>query len=387
MAVQLDYAVEEAPCETIEKPISFRRTTVAGHVLVVDDENGPRQALRMLLKEEHEVHLAPDVSTAIDILERESINLIITDLRMPNQSGVELLQFARKRYPEIPVLILTGYGHLHTAMTAVEYGAFAYLEKPFDNHVMMRYVEAALDRNRQELERRSMERLAIEANRFETLGRLVSGMMHDMGTPLAVISGQVEIVLGRPNREDLEDRLHTVLAQVRHCNDMVKSTMGFLRNDSNAATLFCINDVVETCLDVGQPCLRKRGIRVTKDFADPIAPCPGDVVLVRQAVLNLINNACHAMDNQEAPCEIILRTWMEDGHVCLSVEDTGPGVPREHRQRIFDTFFTTKGEKGTGLGLSVVKYVMRRHDGSITLADRPSQGAQFILRFPALTHA
>jgi signal transduction histidine kinase len=124
---------------------------------------------------------------------------------------------------------------------------------------------------------------------------------------------------------------------------------------------------------------------VVTDFEPEIGSSMGDLVLVRQAVLNLITNACHAMSGQTEPRELRLRTWIEDGHACFSVEDTGPGVPAEHRERIFDTFFTTKGEMGTGLGLSVVRNVMRRHKGSVTLVESPGRGAKFVLRFPMAT--
>jgi signal transduction histidine kinase len=113
--------------------------------------------------------------------------------------------------------------------------------------------------------------------------------------------------------------------------------------------------------------------------------CMGDLVLVRQAILNLITNACYAMNAQTEPKEIILRTWAEEGFVCLAVRDTGPGIPPDIREKIFETFFTTKSQAGTGLGLAVVRNVMRRHKGSVTLADPTGRGAEFILKFPVST--
>ena len=113
--------------------VPFAEENFTERVLVVDDENGPRQALRMLLKEQYEVFLAPDVPAALDIVDREPIDLVITDLRMPKRSGVELLREVKAAHPDVQVLIVTGYGQLETAMKAVEYGAFAYFEKPYDN--------------------------------------------------------------------------------------------------------------------------------------------------------------------------------------------------------------------------------------------------------------
>ena len=358
---------------------------VRERILVVDDENGPRQALRMLLNGDYEVVLATDVANAVDLLKEQNIDLVITDIRMPQQSGVDLLRIVKETQPDLQVILLTGFGHLDTAMKAVEYGAFVYLEKPFDNDMMLKYVRAGLDKGRQERERRVMERLSIEANRFETLGRLVSGMMHDMGTPLSVISSHIEMLMHNPQRSDAMERLGTMHKQVKHCSDMVRCTMNFLRHDSSDAAPFSLNDVADMCLEVAHPAIRNLGVQVTKSFEPELSTCTGDLVLVRQAVLNLITNACHAMQTQATPRELVVATWMENGSAYLSIEDTGPGIPPENRERIFDTFFTTKGEKGTGLGLAVVKNVMRRHKGSVTLVDAPDRGAKFVLRFPLAT--
>lgn len=381
------YAEVATPFELIQAQMFEKTTEIAqqghqGRILVVDDENGPRQALRMLLKEEYEVFLASDVASALATLDRESIDLVITDIRMPRQSGVDLLRAIKEQRPEIQVIILTGYAHLDTAMKAVEFGAFVYLEKPFDNNAMLAYVHAGLDKTRQERERRVMERLAIEANRFETFGRLVSGVMHDMGSPLSVIGAMIEMLLANPGRDDSTERLKVMLAQVRHCSELVRSAMNVLRQEKQGKTMFSLNSVVESCLNVGQPAMRSCRVTVNKELAPEMGSCLGDLVLVRQAVLNLVANACQAMKGQEGPREITLRTWMEDEHACLAVEDTGPGIPPEYRECVFEAFFTTKGEEGTGLGLAVVRNAMKQHHGTVSLLDQPGRGATFVLRFP-----
>lgn len=351
-------------------------------ILVVDDENGPRQALRMLLKEDHEVRLAADVHSALKILDQEPINLVITDLRMPQQSGVELLQIVKQLYPETQVIILTGYAHLDSAMQAVQFGAFAYIEKPFDNTLMLQRVEESLSKYRIEHEHRVLEHLAIEANRFETLGRLVAGIIHDMGTPLSVVGSQIDLILANPNRNDLEDRLKTMQLQVRHCSEMVRAAMNFLRYDHQPLAPFSLNHLLDACLEVAQPVLRNQNVQITRNLAENLPSAIGDLVLVRQAVLNLITNACHAMAGQEPPQEIILETWVDADTVCLAIDDSGPGIPEQYKSRIYDTFFTTKGRKGTGLGLAVVKNVMNRHKGSIGLVEKEGRGARFELAFP-----
>lgn len=354
-------------------------------ILIVDDENGPRQALRMLLKEEYRVLTADGVAAAMAFLEHEVIDLIITDLRMPDQSGIDLLRHVRERFPGAEVIILTGYGQLGTAVQAMDFGAFAYMEKPFDNNQMLARVRASLAKRREMLEHRALEELAFQANRFETLGRLVTGTMHDLGTPLSVIGTHIEMLLRNPDRPDLDARLKTMSAQVDHCTDIVRTTMNYLRQTPGKRTPYSLNTVATACLDVARPILTKQEI-LTEMTLDPDLPMlTGEIALVRQAVLNLVTNASQAMQGMPAPRVIRVHSWQEPGWVCLSVEDNGPGIPKEFRFRIFDALFTTKAERGTGLGLSVVKHVMEHHGGDVTFEEPDNGvGARFVLRFPVV---
>jgi signal transduction histidine kinase len=355
------------------------------HVLIVDDENGPRQALRMLLKEQYDVQLANDVPSALETVERFPVDVIVTDIRMPKLTGVDLLQRVKQHDPDIQVIILTGYGQLETAMKAVEFGAFAYMEKPFDNDLMLRQVQSALARRRREQERRQLEQLALEANRFDLVGRVVSGLLHDLSTPLSVIGSHLELLLFDPDRSELDGKLNVMHEQVLHCSDIVRSTMNFLRHPSPQQNPMSLNEVVKTCLDVGKPLMRRQRVEVSTNLAEDLAQVQGDFILLRQAVLNLLTNACQAMQNQADPQRIGVATWNENGQVYLSVADTGPGIPVENRQKVFDTFFSTKGKLGTGLGLAVVRNVLRQHNGDINVVDTPSgRGATFVMRLPAI---
>lgn len=352
------------------------------NILVVDDENGPRQALRILLKEDYEVFLAEDAEAARNILKCEEIDVVITDLRMPRESGVSLMQWIKGYDPTTEVIILTGYGQLESATKAVECGAFAYVEKPFDNATIIEYVRKAIERRRGELERRHLEELALEANRFGTLGRFVSGMLHDLSTPLSVINSYIELIQADSRKTDLERKLEVMRTQTRHCTDIVRSAMGFLRHESSQMVLLNINDIVEACLEVSGTFLSRHKVEMNCDLARAVPLCRGDFVLVRQAILNLITNAVQAMENQPEARRITLRTWAERSAICVAVKDTGPGIPQEVRGKIFNTFFTTKTSQGTGLGLAAVRHIMKRHKGEVTLCEDGGRGAEFVLRFP-----
>lgn len=352
-------------------------------VLVVDDENGPRQALRMLLKEEFNVVTAESVRTALGIMDAQPIDVVITDLRMPEQTGIELLKAVREQYPSSKVIILTGYGQLDTALRAIDYGAFAYIEKPFDNEEMLSRVRACLNKRREETEHLALEELAFQANRFETLGRLITGTMHDLATPLSVIATHLEMLSDNPGRTDMDTRLRTMRAQISHCTDIVRTTMNYLRQTPGKRAPFSLNIVAMASLEVARPILVKEGI-LTELETDPELPMlTGELVLVRQAILNLITNACQALQQAGGAGRIRLQTWREEGWACLAIEDNGPGIPKAHRPHVFEALFTTKAERGTGLGLAVVRHVMEHHGGEVMLKDGEGGGARFVLRFPS----
>lgn len=350
-------------------------------VLVVDDENGPRTALRMLLSEDYDVLMARDVASAKVMLEEADIDLVISDIRMPNESGVDLLRYVRFEHPDIEVILLTGYGHLGTAKEAVRLGAFAYMEKPFDNDDMMNLAGKAIERRRQELERKQLEHLALEANRFELLGRIVSGLIHDLGSPLSVAGSHLELMLMEHPENPQSDRLRMILSQVAHCSDVVRNALGFLRHRQTPHMLINLAEVAQVCVELGMPMFRRQSVKVTTNFEQGAPYCVGDFVLIRQAVLNLFNNACQAMEGQGETPEIAVSTWSDDSAVYLSVRDTGHGISPSDRHRVFDTFFTTKGNSGTGLGLAAVRNIMRRHGGEVILGEPEGRGALFILRF------
>jgi signal transduction histidine kinase len=237
----------------------------------------------------------------------------------------------------------------------------------------------------QERERRALEDLALEASRFETLGRLVSGTMHDLATPLTVLNSHLEMLSIDPNREDIGRRVETMRSLVKYCTEIAKNTMDFLRHEKGTEGPLQINEVVDSCVNVGEPYFRETGTVCTTNLAEDLPLVTGESVLLRQSLMNIMNNACQAMLDHEGESRILVRTFLEGDTVCVTIEDNGPGIPDAIRERIFEMFFSTKGDGGTGLGLGVVKSVMNRCGGAIDLIEGAQGGGTcFLLTFPKL---
>ena len=117
-----------------------------GSILIVDDEVGPRESLRMILKSMYEVHTAENGQEAINFISQKKVDLVTLDLRMPGLSGIEVLQEIKKLQPDIEVIIVTGYGTLTNAQEAIRYGAADFISKPFNVADIIAIVSKAFER-------------------------------------------------------------------------------------------------------------------------------------------------------------------------------------------------------------------------------------------------
>jgi two-component system cell cycle sensor histidine kinase/response regulator CckA len=120
----------------------------AGKVLIIDDDAGPRESLRMIIKDIYPVQTASSAPEALNLLSREEFSVILLDLRMPKMDGITALREIKKRYPDIEVLIVTAYASVETAREAIQYGAFDYLMKPFDKNDVIAVVEKGMNKRK-----------------------------------------------------------------------------------------------------------------------------------------------------------------------------------------------------------------------------------------------
>jgi len=148
-------------------------------VLIVDDELGPRESLRMILKPIFNVHTVENGEEALRFIRQEPVNLVTLDLKMPGIPGIEVLKEIKDYNPDIEVIVLTGYGSLNTAVEALRYGALDYINKPFDVPQVERIVRKGIEKNKTNMSamlQKAMEQtvyamaLAIETKDSYTAG-------------------------------------------------------------------------------------------------------------------------------------------------------------------------------------------------------------------------
>jgi len=236
-------------------------------------------------------------------------------------------------------------------------------------------------------ERVRLEQQLRQAEKLSALGRLISGVAHELNNPLAVIQGYVELVL---SRHKLGDTTRADLEKVAHeCNraaKLVSNFLSFAREQPVQRQQVNLNELIQRVCELQQFHIRVAGVELSLVLQDPLPSTQGDPYQLEQVLVNLVNNALQAM--VEAPLSgrrlrIISRQC--SAGVQVRVEDNGPGVPEPLLLRIFEPFFTTKETgAGTGLGLSIAHSIMSEHHGRIAYEVSPLGGAAFVLELPVL---
>jgi C4-dicarboxylate-specific signal transduction histidine kinase len=184
------------------------------------------------------------------------------------------------------------------------------------------------------------------------------------------------------DRQLVLHELHNALQQVRKATEIISHLRTFGRAATVSREPVNVNEVIERAVALMQAQLRLRQIAVQLDLSPHPPTVIGNAIQLEQVFINLLANARDAV--ADAPRKLISISCAVDvGHVCVTVRDTGPGIPEGLEQRIFDPFFTTKDVgTGTGLGLSITYSIIEDHHGAISVTNSPHAGAEFVLEFP-----
>ena len=271
-------------------------------------------------------------------------------------------------------------------------------ERDAQNQTLERRVREAtaeLAERNEQLEERNRElyqttRRLTELERLAAAGQLAAQFAHEVGTPLNLISGHVQLLLAGPAREDAaaRGRLEIISAQIERIERTVRRTLDRTRAETYEFAPIDLNALLRRTFDATEPALDASGVRLTSSLAAALPPVYGDADRLQQVFINLVNNALDAM---RAGGELRVETSFgpPDGNgsagvVRVDFSDTGTGMSEEVRAHIFDPLYTTKERgRGTGLGLVVVRQLVSEHGGRVEVESEPGRGSRFRLAFPA----
>ncbi len=230
----------------------------------------------------------------------------------------------------------------------------------------------------------SMQARVAQSERLASVGMLAAGVAHEINNPLGGILALSSLAVEDMKPDDpARPNLEEVIRQTERCRDIVKGLLEFSRQSKAGTEAVNMNEVLQGTLSLIGGQAQFFNVEIVRDWDPGIPEVMVDRSQLQQVFTNLLVNAAQAMEERGT---ITLRTRYSasDGHVEISVGDTGRGIPSEMIDRIFDPFFTTQESgKGTGLGLSIVYGIVTKHGGTITVRSRPGGGTTFTIRFPA----
>jgi two-component system NtrC family sensor kinase len=223
----------------------------------------------------------------------------------------------------------------------------------------------------------------VQSEKIASVGRMAAGVAHEINNPLAGIMIYAELL-----KEDLKDdkeRLNDVqevIDQTLRCKKIVAELLEFSRQTVGKVSSFSLEEMIEKTLNILINQVIFQDIEVIKDIKTDLPKMAGDMGQLQQVFSNLFRNAADAMGGK-GKLSINARYDTDTNQFEIRVHDTGPGIPEELRDKIFDIFFTTKPVgKGTGLGLSICKKIIELHGGNLMVECPPDGGSTFIVEFP-----
>jgi signal transduction histidine kinase len=368
-------------------------------VLVVDDEESVATTIQAILQlDGHEVVAVTSGAEAMRILRQRQFDVVLTDLRLTDVDGIEVLREVQRTAPESAAIMLTGYASLESAIAALRSGAYDYLMKPSDVEELRATVNRAI-------ERRVLRRRLIELEEVDRLKtQFLSMASHELRTPLTAVSGFIQVARRRltraSDRRDAVDwkeeatraaeTLELAQRQSRRLARLVDELLDVSRLQLGRVEMRRTEiDLVTSLSEVVE---RLRLLHTTRafEFTDhaKAAPVLADRDRIDQVFENLLNNAVKYSPEGGTVAVTIGRA---DAEVHVSVTDRGIGISPEELDQVFNLFYRSPDPRaghvgGLGLGLYISREIVTRHGGKLW-AESSGQGSTFHVTLPIAASA
>lgn len=238
-------------------------------------------------------------------------------------------------------------------------------------------------KRRQELDRLREKELTFHKLKLASLGELAAGVGHEINNPLAIISGNLEILRfkvkgGKNSIEETTPNMNKISNALDRINKIVKGLKNFSRSDSEKMKTINLSEVINESIDMVKEIYEKIGLNVISNISQSIY-ITGNSGRIQQVLINLLNNSKDAMANKNGNITISLSSI--NNKVYLSIKDEGCGIKKEIADRVFDPFFTTKAvNQGTGIGLSICHQIIQEHNGNISIEESNKNGTTFLIK-------
>ncbi|OHD72378.1 MAG: hypothetical protein A2W19_13605 [Spirochaetes bacterium RBG_16_49_21] len=349
-------------------------------ILIIDDEDIIlKSCLRILGQENYQIDTAYSGDEGLKRAGEKEYDIVITDIKMPGLSGMEVLSTLRKTKPEVTVIIFTGFATVENTREALKMGAFDYIPKPFTKEELKSVVENAVKSREEHSDAAMLDLMAI--------------VSHEMKSPVSAVHTTAETLyrgyLGNLDNEQ-QKTVEKILRNCQYLEDIIRNYIDLSKMDLDNLEAFTqridlAGDVIQPALDIPEyrENLKKMPIVAAEIPAKPFII--GDPNLLKIVVNNLLNNAIK-YGAPETPITVACEE--NAGNYIVSIHNQGVGISKaDIEERLFKKFSRlrqkgTEGVKGSGLGLYICKKIIEKHQGRMWVESEVGKHATFYFSIP-----
>jgi two-component system sensor histidine kinase/response regulator len=368
-----------------EAPATTTTPAARPRILYVDDQQGNLVVFKATFKRYLEVVTASSAREALGILEKDEFPVVISDQRMGEMNGTDFLAEVRKRWPDSARMLLTAYTDFDDVVRAINDGQVTrFIHKPWEREDLLGAILNAATLYEKSKENRQLTEQLLHRERLAAIGQVTSGLVHELGNIAAVLSVAEDMKEDMAKGADVSRELEILQGGIEKFMALVESLRIYSKGGNQL-------DIIKKPIEIGKALsttlvLLKLFPQVktlkTLEISAPKEPIVVsiDAKKIEQVILNVVKNAAESVPSGTGEVRIEVRP--EPANVIIEITDNGPGIPPPAWKKIWEGFYTTKGDKGTGLGLAMCRKIMEAHGGSIAFENLPRGGCTFMLRIP-----
>lgn len=364
-------------------------------ILIVDDEENIRKTFGKILKlKGYNVEEAATGAAAIALVKEKFFNVVTLDIRLPDLIGLDVLRAIREINEETIVIMMTAYAAIDSSIDAMNNGAYSYLTKPLNMDAALAIIETALEKQRLSIENKRLMLELKKAN--EKLGEMdkrksdfVAKVSHEFKNPLTAIKLSLDLILdekesefnAEEKKEFLTDAKRSAERLIRLVTDLLDLSKIEAGKMEMRIEQFDIGLLVNEILNTYEKEFSKKKILFSKNIASDLGLIWADRDKICEVIINLLTNAMKYTPDGGA---VGIKLINKDNELYFEIFDTGPGIPEEYKDKIFDKFerITAESAEGTGLGLLIAKDIVELHKGRIWVESEAGKGSRFIFILP-----
>ncbi len=372
-------------------------------VLVIDDEQDLREMLSFtLMNEGYNVLTAANGKLGVEKAEKEDVDVIISDIKMPEMDGITVLGKVKEMKPGIEVIMATGFGTMETAIESLRKGAFDFIHKPYNIDQLIALIIKACETKKLKSQVISLQQMDKLKDEF------LSIVSHELKTPLASISGAIQLLMDdegvdeetliKNNSQENQKLLKMISRNADKIRKLIDNLLDFAKMESGFWELKITDIKMPEIMDdipvTVKPVASLKNIEVVMgtSLSGQKYDCEkllfkGDMDQIGRVVVNFVTNAVKYTPENGKVC-----VWAEksENDIKVVVEDNGKGIAAENLQKVFDKFYRVdqhlkKLEAGFGLGLAICKKIIELHKGKLWAeSDGLGKGSRFIFTIPVI---